>query len=385
MSAPDQLTLRIGGVDIQGWTEVRVTRGVERVPGDFEITMTERFPGDLNAVTVLPGQPCQVLLGADVVITGYVDRFAPGISARGHQIRVSGRGACCDLVDCSAEWPGGQISGTNALDVAQKLAQPYGIRTALAAGVSAGGNIPQFNLILGETAWEVIERVCRYRALLAYELADGSLLLDQVGTVAHSSGFELGQNVQAASVQYSMDQRYSDYVAFIQSVETFNDSAPGTVDPNQIVRIRDNTVTRHRQMDLIAEASAGGIDIAAVRAQWEMGRRFGRSFVCSLTTDSWRDSAGQLWQPNWLVDLDLPLLKLSRQQWVISEVSYQLGRSGTTAQLTMMPPAAFQPQPVLLQPQWLMELPVGGFQFQGGNTGYQTVDQLAGSVIGGQP
>lgn len=385
MNTPDQLTLRIGGVDIRGWSEVRVTRGVERVPGDFEITMTERFPGDLNAVTVLPGQPCQVLLGADVVITGYVDRFAPSISARGHQIRVSGRGACCDLVDCSAEWAGGQISGTNALDVAQKLAQPYGIRAALAAGVSAGGNIPQFNLILGETAWEVIERVCRYRALLAYELADGSLLLNQVGTDSQSSGFALGQNVQAASVQYSMDQRYSDYVAFIQSVETFNDSAPGTVDPNQIVRIRDNTVPRHRQMDIIAEASAGGIDVAAVRAQWEMGRRWGRSFVCSLTTDSWRDSDGQLWQPNWLVDLDLPQLKLQRQRWVISEVSYQLGRAGTTAQLTMMPPAAFEPQPVLLQPQWLMELSGGGFQFQGGNTGYQTVDQLAGGVIGAQP
>ncbi len=385
MSTPDQLTLRIGGVDIRGWTEVRVTRGVERVPGDFEITMTERFPGDLNAVTVLPGQPCQVLLGADVVITGYVDRFAPSISARGHQIRVSGRGACCDLVDCSAEWPGGQINGTNALDVAQKLAQPYGIRAALASGISAGGNIPQFNLILGETAWEVIERVCRYRALLAYELADGSLLLNQVGTDAHSSGFALGQNVQQASVQYSMDQRYSDYVAFIQSVEQFGDSAAGTVDPNQIVRIRDTTVPRHRQMDIIAEAAAGGVDIAAVRAQWEMGRRWGRSFVCSLTTDSWRDSSGQLWQPNWLVDLDLPQLKLPRQRWVISEVSYQLGQSGTTAQLTMMPPAAFQPQPVLLQPQWLMELSGGGFQFQGGNTGFQSVDQIAGGLIGGEP
>jgi prophage tail gpP-like protein len=385
MSSRDQLTLRIGGLDIQGWTEVRVTRGVERVPGDFEITMTERFPGDLNAVVMMPGQPCQVLLGDDVVITGYVDRFAPSISARGHQIRVSGRGACCDLVDCSAEWPGGQISGTNALDVAQKLAQPYGIAVALAAGISAGGNIPQFNLILGETAWEVIERVCRYRALLAYELANGSLVLNQVGTDTHSSGFALGQNVQEASVQYGMDQRYSDYVAFIQSVETFNNSAPGTVDPNQIVRIRDNTVLRHRQMDIIAEAAAGGVDIAAVRAQWEMGRRWGRSFVCSLTADSWRDSSGQLWQPNWLVDLDLPQLKLLRDQWVISEVSYELDRSGTTARLTMMPPAAFQPQPVLLQPQWLMELSGGGFQFQGGNTGWQTVGQIGAGLTGSQP
>ncbi|MDA8092354.1 MAG: hypothetical protein M0T84_00315 [Betaproteobacteria bacterium] len=363
----DDLTLRIGGADISGWTEVRVTRGVERVPGDFEISMTERYLGDLHAVTMLPGQSCQVLLGTDVVITGYVDRFTPGISARGHQIRVSGRGKCCDLLDCSAEWPGGQISGTNALDVARKLAQPYGISVALAAGIPAGAVIPQFNLILGETAWEIIERVCRYQALLAYELADGSLLLDQVGTIAHSSGFATGANVQEASIQYGMDQRYSDYVAFIQSVETYNDSSTGTVDPNRIAHVTDATVTRHRQLDIIAEAAAGGMDIARARAQWEKARRWGRSFACTLTADSWRDSAGELWQPNNLALLDVPELKLPRQHWIIGEVSYRLDRAGTTAELTLMPPPAFEPEPVLLQPQWLMELSGGGFQFQGGN------------------
>lgn len=362
----DELTLRVGAADIRGWSEVRVTRGVERVPGDFEIVMTERYPNDLSEITVLPGQSCQVLLGSDVVITGYVDTVMPSISARGHQIRVSGRGKCCDLVDCSAEWPGGQISGTNALGIAQKLAQPYGIDVAISPDVSPGTPIPQLNLILGETAWEVIERVCRYQALLAYELADGSLLLNQVGTYAHSSGFALGENVQSASVRYSMSQRYSDYVSFITSVEQFGDLGPGTVDPNQIARIRDNTVTRHRQLDIIAEAAAGGSDIAAVRAQWEMGRRFGRSFVCSLTTDSWRDGAGQLWQPNWLANLRLGALKLPESRWVISEVTYRIDQSGTIAQLTLMPPAAFEPQPVLLQPHWLttLELAGKGFQFQ---------------------
>lgn len=383
----DQLTLRIGSVDIQGWTDVRVTRGVERVPSDFDITMTERYPGDLAQVTVKPGQPCQILLGDDVVVTGYVDSYVPSISARGHKIRVSGRGACCDLVDCSAEWPGGQISGTNALDVAQKLANPYGIKASIAAGVSPGSVIPQFNLILGETAWEVIERICRYQALLAYERADGSLLLDQVGTQAHSSGFELGQNVQSADVRYSMNQRYSDYVSFITSVENFSDLGPGGMDANQIARIRDDTVTRHRQLDIIAEAAAGGNDIAAVRAQWEMGRRFGRSFVCTLTTDSWRDSEGQLWQPNWFADLRLGALKLPESRWVISEVSFLRDRSGTTAQLTLMPPAAYEPQPVLLQPQWLstIELAGAGFQFQHPSEGFRTVSQLTDSVLNKLP
>ncbi len=380
----DDLTLRIGGADIQGWQQIRVTRGVERVPSDFEIVMTERFPGELHAVSVVPGAACQVLLGDDVVITGYVDRFAPGISASGHQVRVSGRGKCCDLVDCSAEWPGGQINGTSALDIATKLAAPYGISVALAPGVDPGPAIPQFNLILGETAWELIERVCRYAALLAYELPDGSLLLNQVGTQAQASGFAQGQNVQAASIQYGMDMRYSDYVSFIQSMETLGDLGPGGVDGNQIVRITDPTVTRHRQLDIIAEAGAGGIQIAAVRAQWEMARRWGRSFVCRLTADSWRDSAGALWQPNMLAPLDLPILKTAGVQWIIGEVSFVLGRDGTTADLTLMPAAAFDPQPTLLQPMWLMELGAASPD-QLAPGGFLSTGQVANQVAGRTP
>lgn len=352
----DDLTLRIDGADIQGWQQIRITRGVERVPSTFEIVTTEHFPGDQDAVTVLPGASCKVLLGDDVVITGYVDAFAPMISPQGHQVHVLGRGMCCDLVDCSAEWPGGQINGTSALDVAQKISAPYGISVALAPGIDPGPVIPHFNLLLGETAWEVIERVCRYTALLAYELPDGSLLLNQIGKQAHASGFAQGKNVQEASIQYRNDMRYSRYVAFLQSVESLTDLAPGGIDPNQLSVVQDTTIKRHRQLDIVAEAAAGGQAVAEARANWECARRYGRSYLCHVTVDSWRDAAGKLWQPNMLAPIDLPLLKTAGVQWVISEVTYVLDKQGTTAELVLMPPSAFEPQPVLLQPSWLMQI-----------------------------
>ena len=74
--------------------------------------------------------------------------------------------------------------------------------------------------------------------------------------------------------------------------------------------------------------------------------------MLNLTTDSWRDSAGALWTPNTLVPLSLPALRLERAMWLISSVSYKLDENGTTADLTIMPPGAFQPQPIALQPQF---------------------------------
>ena len=343
---PDDLTLVVGGRQLSGWTSVRLTRSVERVPSTFELSLTERYPGEADALLVQPGDGCAVLLGADLVLTGYVDRFVPSIDGRSHSIMVTGRSRVCDLVDCSAVWPGGQISGASALAVAQRLAEPYGITVTSTA--PPGRTIQQFNLMLGETCYEVIERICRYSQLLAYDLPDGNLVLAQTGTTSAASGFKQGVNVQRASAAYSMDEKYSKYVVVLQALDVLGDAGDGG---NMAAETTDPTVPRFRELILISDQAEGGQQIARQRADWEKARRYGRSMRVSIETDSWRDAAGVLYTPNTLVPLDLPVLKTTPvQPWVIGEVSYRRDESGTAAELVLMPPAAFQPQPTLLLP-----------------------------------
>lgn len=206
--------------------------------------------------------------------------------------------------------------------------------------------------MLSETSYAVIERICRYRALIPYEGTDGNLILGAIGAARAANGFTEGINVEKARAVYSGDQRYSEYLAFIQSVDVFTDTGNGG---NQIAIVPDPTVPRHRRRVIIAESSGGGTDVAKQRANWECARRYGRSFVVALTTDSWRDSAGTLYTPNTLVPLALPKLKLptlgtNGNMWVISDVTYRLDENGTHADLTIMPPTAFYPEPILLQP-----------------------------------
>jgi prophage tail gpP-like protein len=344
-TSSDDLTLVAGGRELSGWTRVRVTRGIERCPSDFQIEMTEKYPGQPFDITVQPGDTCQVVIGNDLVITGYIDKVSPAFAPESHSITISGRSKCEDLVDCAAEWPGGQILGSSVLDIAQKLAQVYGITVSCTGAVGAG--IPQFNLLLGETGYQVIERICRYRALLPYDGTDGNLILGAVGTTQAASGFAEGINVERARVVFSMDQRFSEYVAFLQSVDVFTDTGNGG---NLLGMANDHGVPRHRRRVIIAEAGGGGQDVAKQRANWEAARRFGRGGVVTLTTDSWRDSAGTLYTPNTLVPLALPTLKVTGKTWLIGEVTYARGDNGTRAMLTIMPPEAFNPEPVLLQP-----------------------------------
>ena len=368
---PNELTIIVDGMVYGGWEDVRVTRGVERMPSDFDIRLTELYPGQASRVVMQPGQVCVVMLGNDVILNGYVDDYAPSYNATSHEVQITGRGKCEDLVDCAAGFPGpgqigsGQFGNGTVFSNAQVICAPFGIDVNNLVTVPSR-TIPLFNITYGETCYEIIERMARYSAQLAYEGTDGSLILSQVGTTQAASGFQEGVNVQAGSARYSIRERFSDYFAFTIGTSTLSD----VLSPNSLLAgsVTDPTVTRFRPMALITSemqqniTPAGQADgppqyVAALRANWEKARRYGRSQAVTLTCDSWRDSAGTLWAPNTLAPINLPHLKLTGKTWVISEVSFMRGESGTTAELTLMPPEAFMPEPVALQMfDWQAEL-----------------------------
>ncbi len=355
----DDVRLVVDGRDLAGWTSVRVTRGIERCPNDFEIGLTNLQPREVDGIVVHPGDACQLYLGKDLVISGYVDRVLPRITPHDHSIRVVGRGKCQDLVDCAARWPQMQIVNSDLFGIAATLAKPFGIGVQSLGDM--GDTVRYFSIIYGTTAWEVIEEWCRIRKVLAFETPEGNLQLLNAGSErvplqgaadlfdAAASGFVEGVNVQSAEAEWSMDQRYSEYRCVRQSIETLMDLGDGG---NLIATYPDNAVTRYRPHDAIAELSTNqGLDNAMDRAQWEASRRAGRSSAIRLTTDSWRDSAGALYAPGTTAPLSIPSLykqeDLKGRQWVISEVVYRRDDQGTTAEILMMPRQAFAPPPTL--------------------------------------
>lgn len=354
----DDLTITAAGMNISGWETMRLTRGIERIPSDFSVTMTERYPGELGGVFLNPGLPVEVKLGDDPVLTGYVDQFAPSFAPGMHSITLTGRSKCADLVDCSAEWPAGQISNSNALQVAEKLAKPYGIKVKALS--DPGAIIPQYNLLLTSPAYEVIEEICRFAALLAYDDTDGNLVLSRAGSAQAASGFMEGKNVQTGAVSYTQHDRYQDYQMIIVDMDLSTDFGTGG---NALVILNDQGVLRHRVKSIVADNSIGrGVDGATKLGGWQMRRRFGRSAQVRVTVDSWRDAAGKLWAPNTLAPIHLPSLHATDLLWLISEVTYFRDATGTRAEVILMPPEAFEIPPYRYQLSGFWDLPQGKLQ-----------------------
>jgi prophage tail gpP-like protein len=180
-----------------------------------------------------------------------------------------------------------------------------------------------------------------------YEDPNGNLVLDRVGTKAMASGFGIPGNVEDASVEYSIDQRFSEYTYVWYSIDQLAElSSIG----NQRADVSDPTVPRFRPLIRVSEQidQTNAFDVAKARANWELARRKGRSQAISLTCDSWRDTAGNLWAPNMLAPIDASVLKLTGQNWIIGTVTFRKDLSGTHADLVLMPPDAFKPEPSVL-------------------------------------
>ncbi|WP_314723406.1 phage baseplate assembly protein, partial [Rahnella variigena] len=188
---------------------------------DFELSLMDEYPGSNDKQLVKEGDPCIVKIGADTVITGYIDRWAPMISALRHEVRATGRSKCEDLVDCSAKWDNNVITGATPLQIAQRLAAPYSI--TVSSDVTGIKNVPQFTLNWGESSQEIIDRITRWAALLYYDLPDGSLYLTRVRTKKAASGVAQGVNIEAAAYEASMDERFSEYTGVSMTVNPLVD------------------------------------------------------------------------------------------------------------------------------------------------------------------
>jgi prophage tail gpP-like protein len=355
-SGPDDVTIQVGSNRFVGWQNVSITRSCESMPNNWSLTASAEFLQGAALAGTRPGQPCLIYIGSDLVITGKIDRRSIPIDARNHQVTLSGRGITRNLVDCSADLlndpgiRGGQINGANALDVATKLCKAYGI-TARSAVADLGIAIPSFQVPLGETPYQIIESVARYAGYLVYEDVFGRLVLDRIGTSQHASGFTLPGNVEAINGERSVDGRFSTYVVVYSGVDQTADLG-GLA--NRRATILDDTLGEYRLRIIVSEqiaptpAGQQTIDndaIAKQRANWEKARRIGRSQGASITCDSWRDSNGTLWTPNWLATIDAPAADISNATWIIGSLTFRKDMSGTHTDLILMPPDAFRPEP----------------------------------------
>jgi len=339
--------LKVGGQVITGgWERIGVMLSCERLPASFMFELADSPQGNSAGIVATAGQPCTVVVNGVTIITGRIDRVQVRIGHDHHSLVVRGRSLSRDLVDCSSDIPGSQILATNASDAITRICKPFGINVKVLS-TDTSQPIIQQGIELAATPYEVIEGIARFAAFLVYDDPDGSVILAQAGAESMASGVTYGQNVQAADVTFSIDQRFSVYVPVTMATDMFSDQSAGNQIPGPPITGQGVVDTGdYRPMVVVSEQANSNGSLARQRATWEAARRLGRSQALRVTVDTWTDSSGALWTPNKKCPVNVPPAGLSNLTWIISEVELlQDLEVGTVANLVLMPPEAFTPAP----------------------------------------
>ncbi|MCH3877433.1 hypothetical protein LZC34_09770, partial [Campylobacter jejuni] len=61
----NRITLVVGGQAYGGWKSLEVERGIEQLAGEFQLTLTHRWPGEEAPIGLREGLPCEVKFGQD--------------------------------------------------------------------------------------------------------------------------------------------------------------------------------------------------------------------------------------------------------------------------------------------------------------------------------
>lgn len=378
----NQVRLVVNGQEFGGWKSVRIEAGIERQARSFDLEVTDRWPGQTEIPRrIRPFDTCQVFIGNDLVLTGYVDATPIKYDGKSVGVGVKGRSKTADLVDCCPIESGkstssgsggtwGDVVGpdgkaTNVVKppaktasqwrsmkmeaIAAALAAPYSVRVI--AEVDTGKAIPDHQVQQGETVFESIDRMMRLRHVLSTDNEKGDLVFIDVGSAGKAgTALEIGKNILAGSTDLDYKGVFSEYV--VKGQRAGNDAEYGADVAEEEAVASDDTAddqeaitndsrSKRRRVLVIKQSGHADEGTCSDRALYEKAHRAAKALQTSYTVAGWRQEDGSLWRPNQMVRVRDGLIGFDADM-VVAEVAWVMDREGLRTEIKVGPPDGYR-------------------------------------------
>ena len=351
----DAPTLKVNGQVWEGWEEAMITSVFgPALCGSFEFKLSDRWRQPNSGTRpIMTGDACQVWVGPELRLTAWIEDINPNYGPREHGLRVAGRDVGGDLVDCSSPLtvnvPGGKGKGSSSRSgsksggngswsnvklekIAADLCLAFGI--PVVDGDDTGKPIAQVHLQLGETPFEIIEKLCRSRNVSPTITPAGELQFLKASSVKLDGVLKRGLEIKKASARYSDRGRYSDYIG--RGQQRGSDTISAKAAAHVSAAVNDPTIRRFRPLIVQGEDQQNG-ETLADRVKNEMAKRIGDSRSVDITVAGWRMKSGAIWPVNRLVAIDDAWLGL-KDTYLIEQAVYAMANSSHETTLTLVPP-----------------------------------------------
>jgi prophage tail gpP-like protein len=221
-------TIEINGTRYRDWETVAVEAAYPNVHRTAIFTVSEREPaGHLAASQIKPQDECTIRLGDDTVLTGYVVQRQGFLDANNHAVLIEAYSKPSDGVRTSHVPGTVQWKGKTIVEIAREVYKPLGVNV-ITRGREDGlkFKIPDVQLMLGESAFHLVERLARDLMVWIGDDEKGQLVLDG-GADSSTGGPRLaeGENIKWIRATIQDKELMSGNFVFAQS--TANDKTWG--------------------------------------------------------------------------------------------------------------------------------------------------------------
>ena len=341
---PEYVTLEVDGYVLSGWQEVEVTPSAQH--GAISFTLKATNPSwSAPAMTIRRGKqvtirtsPDQGLArrgGGDLMCVGAIDHYHADIGEDGNKdVTITGRSKGRDAIDCPpVKHKTGRVENKTLLEVAKEFDE-FGIGFTTDQQLD---KIPMVQRDPLEPMLATIEREARRLGLLLAGQPSGSIMITRANTRRHAGSLAAGQSpVRRCSVDIAPHMKRSPVV-----VRGQKRLGTGKDNLRQEYQDQGDTSIGHRPHLVIAEGDYTFKDLKK-RAEWERLRAAGHGVSVGFTVSRWRDDNGILWQPGWLMAVQVSSEDIDQDLSLSSPRFHQkLGEGGgTTADLSFVDPKA---------------------------------------------
>lgn len=346
-----EVTLNTNGKKLAGWTSVTIRKSIEQFADEFDFELStdrindsgfiERTGVERSAVlstadAVNQDDKIEIMIGKELVLTGYVDNIDIDYDANSASVRIGGLSKTGDLVDSSAIYKTGVWTDARVDDIVRDICGPFGI-DVLTVG-SLGENFKRFKLEPGEKCYEAISRAIGMRQLLATSQPDGTMSISSVRKAYAGARIELGVNVVRATANRNRRDVHNRYVFKGQTASSDDWNAESATQLEGV--IEDPDVKRYRPLVILARKQKHKEDLGK-RAIWERNVRAGRGERFRYTVDGWLDNVGRLWETNTLVRVKDEFSRVDGEM-LASTIEFTLADRMLTM-IEVVPPGTFDP------------------------------------------
>lgn len=332
----NRVSLYLGGKIYTGWKEVNIEFGLNTIARVCHVEATSS-PNDEIYDGIPNGSSCQVKIGNDTVITGYVTKKQKSYNQSGTEILIEIKSRTIDLEECSLP-PGAQhsFSKSTISSIVESLANDCGV--LLIDQVQSAELINQ-EVQNNDTIKSILEKLLKNRSLLLSDDQDGRLLLTFPGAagVCHDT-LRYGGNILTGERTQDLSKIFRYYVVRGQGADSKSQrKTPG----NQLEKIAENKdCLRNRYLISVMTGNATESELNR-RANLLKNNYIGSSDTYTYSVQGWRQGNGDLWQANAYVNVIDTSLNIN-SYLLISKVSFSLSETGgSTTTLEIRDPDSF--------------------------------------------